>query len=420
MNPIDDLAGRVRVISTEVQNNIRASLHRAGLAGWGQFIDAAAHAHQIGPYGTCAGLLAISIGQPGAATDPRAVAQISDFWSSGAGSKLYEQNVRLAFLVLCLARIQEPTLAAVRDAVSQELRARQLQDGSWGDWRDSNGIPPSGRPDTTAWVVLGLSRLNPADAAAMSGAEYLARHAAGNGQLRTLSPIAIAAALSVLPRDKQPSELKRRARKLVDSMRVDEEEHISFFDYLRPIPGSIRMDRDYLCFPAFYPLSLIISGLLSHSHILEMPRLAVSRIYTIEGLTDMIGTSRFYRLPGARFAATVDQAMVALTYEQLEANPTSIDSTVVLLRPIWLRISNSIIVRVYLPLIVIACAIATLQSPKVVPEAIQQLTGVQLDGLITFIEDHTSVIQLAVATLLAVFPQLPGSVLAFIRRRWRL
>lgn len=417
MSAIDDLAARVRLIATEIQNNIRINSVRPGMAGWGQFI-AASHAHQIGPYGTCAALLAISIGHSGAPIDPRAVKQIDDFLSSGEGSKLYEQNVRLAFLVLSIGKIQDSTLIRIRDAVTRELRDRQLPDGSWGDWRDAGANPAPGRPETTAWVVLALGRLDPTDAAAIKGAEYISRQVVGTDQLQILSPVAIAAALSILPRDKKNKALWQRAHSLVQAMQVTQEEHIAFFDYVEL--SNTRVARDYLCFPAFYALSLLINGMLRHSHTLELPRLAVARVRAIESLTNIIGTSGLYRLPGARFAATVDQAMVALAYEQLAENTPSIDPFVTLTHPMWQCASNSIILRVVLPLFAIVCAIVTLQSPKAVPEAIQRLTGVPLGELITFADDNASIIQLAVAFVIALFPQLPSSVWTFAKRRLRL
>jgi hypothetical protein len=200
-------------------------------------------------------------------------------------------------------------------------------------------------------------------------------------------------------------------------MQVDEEECISFFDYMH---AGTRMARDYLCFPAFYPLSLLTNGLLRQAGWMEVWPLAAARMGAIDGLTKMIGNSRLYRLPGASFAATVDQAMVALAYEQLKENPPSIDPIVARLRPLVRWASNSVFVRVVLPLIIIVCAIVTLQSPAAVPTAIQELTGAPLGKMIKFAQNNSSVIQLAVAIIIAIFPQLPRSVWTFARRRLRL
>lgn len=399
------------MIATDIQSEIRPDPNAPARAGWGQFTGVA-HAHQIGPYGTCAGLLTMSVGA--LPPDNRAVAQMEHYWSSGSGGKLYRQNVRLAFLVLALSKIQDASSKRLCDAAANELRTRQLQDGSWGDWWDDGGNPPPGRSETTAWVVLALGRANPTDAAAIKGAKCLADQATASGPFEILSPIAVAAATSVLPRNQQPDSLRKRAHYLVQNIQMDRAENISFFDYINPACGS-RLARDYLCFPAFYPLSLLINALLRESHFLKVPRLAAARMRGIERLAAMIGSGGLYRLPGARFPATVDQAFVALSYEQLAQNPPSIDPWVARLRPILSWARNSYLTRVVAPLLIITFAIVTLESPAAVPEAMQSISGASLERIITSIKENESIVRLLVAIVLAVFPQIPSSVWTFIK-----
>jgi hypothetical protein len=195
---------------------------------------------------------------------------------------------------------------------------------------------------------------------------------------------------------------------------VDRGENIAFFDYISASRGS-RLERDYLCFPAFYPLSILINALLRESHLLKGLRLAAARIRGIERLTTIIGTGGLYRLPGARFPATVDQAFVALSYEQLAQNPLSIDPWVARLRPVLRWARNSYLTRVLAPMLIITFAIVTLESPAAVPEAVQSIFGASLESIIASIKENESVVRLLVATVLAVFPQLPRSVWSFIK-----
>src|ERR1019366_2190423 len=137
-----------------------------------------------------------------------------------------------------------------------------------------------GRAEATAWAVLALARLDRTDPRAIKGADYLVRQLSGAGHLKVLSPMAVAAAVSVLPRDRPTTELRQRALSLVKSMQVDEEECISFFDYMH---AGTRMARDYLCFPAFYPLSLLTNGLLRQAGWMEVWPLAAGRMGAIDG-----------------------------------------------------------------------------------------------------------------------------------------
>jgi hypothetical protein len=412
MIDLDELGGCIRLIATRVSNQVRAVPGRPELAGWGQFVDAV-HVHQIGPYGTYAALLTISIGNPGHTFDRRVMKQAEEFWTLRE-SRLFEQNVRLAFLVLSLARIQQDSLQQVCTEVANELRSRQLADGSWGDWRDTAQLPAVGRPEATAWVVLALGRLSSTDPAAIKGAQYLATQMTGMNQPQLLSPIAVAAAISVLPRKQQNAALRRRARHLVQNMQVGQEENISFFDYMQ---SDTRLARDYLCFPAFFPFSVLVKGVLRDCSFVELPMLASARIRLTARLYAVIDAGQFYRLPGAQFSATVDQAMVALTFEQLRESTTKIDGLVGRMLPIWRGVSSNFFIRVVAPLIIVAGSIVTLQSPSAIPRSIQQLTGKPMDNWIKLADKNASSIQLAVAFVLAVFPQLPKSAFVFLKRK---
>lgn len=422
MSAMEELGSRVRAIASEVENNIRGNPDNPEEAGWGQFVDAQAHYKQIGPYGTAAGLLLLSVSKPQAAVDQRAIAQVETFWRQrNLNTKLFRQNVRLAFLVLSLAKTQDPSLVAVRDAVVNKIRGRQLPDGAWGDWYDTEGNNPSpGRPETTAWVVLALSRVDANDPDAMRAAEYLQQHLKGTGQFRSLSAIGVAAALSILPRNHQISELRERAHNLIRSFEVDQEEHISFFDYVKPAPNGMRMARDYLCFPAFYSLSLLVNGLLRGARRLELLWLTLKRMRVVELLTRTVGNGHLYKLPGARFAATVDQAMIALAYEQLAENPSAIDPSITFLRPKLDWVSESWIFRAILPVLVVVFAIVTLESPKAVPEAIGVLTGWQTQPIVQFAEGNDSLISIMVDIIIVLFSGVTASAWRFTKRKLHL
>jgi len=418
MSSIEELKARVLQIAMEIQNNIRVNPDDPGRGGWGQFVDALPHGRQIGSYGTCGALLAISVGAPDTVPDPRSVAEILRRWGAeDEDLKLHRQNVRLAFLVLSLAKINEPSLAQVCKKVARLLRARQQPDGSWADSNndDPNTIFP-GRPESTAWSVLALARLDPNDTHAIRGAEYIRKHLIGTERLSVLSSISIAAALSVLSPRLQSAELLNRARYLIRRTHLDHAEQISFFDY---IDEHGRVARDYLCFPAFYPLSILIGVLIRNARVLDTWRFASVRLSAISSLNSMIAIRQLYRLPGARFAATVDQAMVALTYEQLRDNAQTIDVAVSTLRPLFSRIENSWVIRIIIPILTLSAAVATIHSPRTVPAAFQDLTGVSAKWWIDQAEMHEDTIRLVVALILTFVGDWPKSVWRFVKRKWQ-
>lgn len=417
MTALNDLNNRLRSVAQEIAALVRPS-NDPNFAGWGQFVDAQAHTHQIGSYGTCAAILAILSADPAHQVDPRVSAQVAEFWNAGesAGEKLRRQNVRLAFLVLCLAKTTDATLATVRGEVVQELRTRQLPSGAWGDWFHPNE-PTQARADTTAWVALALARLQANDATAIRGAEYLLIEMSGAGAAKRLSPIAVAAAITILPVRQRTQELIARAQSLLDEIEGGDRENISFFDYIADDGGQTRVARDYICFPEFYPLSLILRGLHEVASVAALPRLSLRRIDAANGLLALVQDGHPYRLRGAKFAATVDQAMLFLAYENLSRCRSKWDTVVTALRPAGEWAKNSFVTRVVLPVALLAGAAVTMEDPSAIGDGFKILTGSESPLLKTWTDEYKSAIRLAVAALLLLSANVPLSVPKFIRRK---
>jgi hypothetical protein len=129
----------------------------------------------------------------------------------------------------------------------------------------------------------------------------------------------------------------------------------------------------------------------------------------------MISNSGLYKLPGASFSATVDQSMIALTFEQFQQEQRSIGSVISFLRPIGRWTYNSWIIRLILPLAVLTFAIIALQSPKAAALDLQAILHFPVPKLVKYADTHPDRIQFAVAILYALFPQLPKSCFDFIR-----
>jgi hypothetical protein len=235
----------------------------------------------------------------------RVRAQLQTFWTQKPEGKLFPQNVRLAFTVLALGKAFQPALMALRDEIANELRRRQLTDGSWSD-----AVAPSGggRPDTTAWAVFAFKRVGGSDAAVRRGAKWLADHTGGSGRVQLLSLIGTAAAILGHPDPASVPGLRRRGFEILERYSVNQEELIPFFDYDELRQGTMVQMRGYLCFPAFYALSILINSLATNSSFIEAMRLDAYRSDAIKKLTELCN-GHPYKLPAARFSSTVDQAI---------------------------------------------------------------------------------------------------------------
>ena len=416
MNSLEDIPNRLRSISAEVLLAARIAPGTNNL-GWGQFVDAPAHSHQIGAYGTCAAILTLMAGDPGHPIDARIAAQVDEFWrgASPGALKLRSQNIRLAFLVLCLAGTVEPTLAAVLQEAINELRGRQMNNGAWGDWAHQSEAPQA-RSETTAWVALALARAGPGDPHAIRGAEYLLTEINGAASSKRLSPIAVGAALTILPENQISGDLIRQAKMLLGRSQAGDGEAISFFDFVEGQAGASRIARDYLCFPEIYALTLVLRGLHKHGSWPSVFGNALRRLEVADVLLNLVEDGRPYKLRGAKFAATVDQAMIALAYENLRECKSKIDPFIQSVRPLFAWLRENLVVRVVVPIAFLALAAATMEEVKTLAE-LMNFVGLDSSSLNSWLTSRESVVRVSVAIFLILTPWIPLSVLNFVRRK---
>ncbi|MGO7769834.1 hypothetical protein ACC736_32885 [Rhizobium ruizarguesonis] len=420
MSDLDTLADRIKLIALEVQKNPRVNPDNDHETGWGQFIDAPAHSNQIGPYGTCAALLLLSLALPQTSVPETVKAQLRAFWDEPpASNKLTKQTVRLAFLALCFAKTTDASLATLRDEAIKTLLARQLSDGGWSDAWHEETIHQTSKTDATAWVVLALLRAGSQDRAAKKGAEFIQYQLTDDEGANNVSAIAVAAATSALPTSEQTSKLRKRAALLLKTSEVTQEEHISFFDYAETTGGKMRLARDYLCFPAFYSQAHILTGLQKTKNPLKYVWVRLHRIRYVERLLTLVPLKGgAYRLPGASFAATVDQAIIGLVHETLEQSPTSFDLAFRILRPISGWLSGSVFIHVVVPILVIAVAVATTTDIQAVPKLLKAVTDIDTPKITEFLGLNADAIRIVITLFLVLVPSLPSYVWGFIRKKF--
>ncbi|RWQ43882.1 MAG: hypothetical protein EOS21_03155 [Mesorhizobium sp.] len=419
MTQIDDLLGRVRSVATEVRNAVRTEPTNNELAGWGQFIEPSSQVFQIGPYGTSAGIMLAQIENADAPVDKRVKAQLHEFWNEKPAGKLFPQNVRLAFVVLALARSIDTDLIALRDEIATELRKRQSSDGSWSDATPHVGAPTGGQNDATAWVALALYRADPSDEAAHRAAKWLAKRVEGTGSVPILSSISLAVALFAHPNPLTLPHIRNRAFEVLKSRRLAGE-LISFFDYeeLTKAGDSVQK-RDYLCFPAFFIEAVLLNGLSKGAGLLERQRLTIYSTEIVDKMIALTGGPP-YKMPGTRFTSTVDQAFYALGYENISEAQANIGSRTSRIAPLYATARRSVIINLILPFVALVAALLTIEDASSVPVFLKGFFGDGVAPLVAFATAYPFVMKLIAAVVIAFLPSIPRRGWAVLKEKlWR-
>jgi hypothetical protein len=390
-------------------------------AGWGQFLDAEGHKEQVGPYGTCSAILFDQILNLGAPVDDDVANLVERFWNDpDENQKLRNQNVRLAYLILSLARVDHPKLVKVRGEAVELLVERQLSDGAWGDWATAGTKGPP-RQETTAWIILALVRANVATDAVDRAQQYLLRFVGPDQDSHSsISDFAAASLLSTLPSGKAPSKLKYRVKTALRLFEKGQAERISFFDYFENPGGNEppSLKRDYLCYPAILPFALMTYGLTAQAKFSGQYAAASARILLAQNLQEMVGGAQYYELPGAARAASVDQAAIAVAFESLRDSEFFFDHWLSLLRPMVSWVKESLLTRVLLPLLLAILALFAIQDPDQLLLLVPNAPWIDRTSIQTAITTYENSIRLIAGVYLFFANSTPGRVWGYIRDRW--
>ncbi len=183
--------------------------------GWGQFLDAPKLHNQVGPYGTSAGLIVLTLAGRGASILTQQARSLLENWwrnfretsnSSGYAMRRFIQNPRLAFLNLALrlatASNDDPT---TRSDVESSLLNRTLPTGLWGDyWFSERLHDQTPRPFCSAMALLSFSLLRderqPSNNKLEIVAKQLEEKLKGSRDLPLFHSAAIAAAVLTTPK----------------------------------------------------------------------------------------------------------------------------------------------------------------------------------------------------------------------------
>jgi hypothetical protein len=416
----DEIAPRIHEIGERIQGAKRPDKNHSGVAGWGQFLDAEGHKDQIGPYGTCAAVLFNQIANPDAAIAADVVAQLVRFWDDPAENrKLQTQNVRLAFLVLSLAGINDDEISRIRQSAIETLLQRQYPEGAWGDWviGDQKGSP---RQETTAWVLLALHRCNHNGKAVQLAQSYLLKRVSSARSGSTISEFAMAVLLATLDEGAAPTKLVTLAKSSLKKFDEEESERIQFFDYYEEAEGNnpVSPRRDYLCYPAVLPYALLAFGITKHAGNFGYFGAARARIALGKQIERMIQSGSYFVLPGAARASTVDQATIAVAYEYLSRCEKDFDGAVARVVPYVSRIRQNILIQIVLPLVLIVFALTALQDTQYIMFLIPDMTWLDREEIANSINQHEKLIRMVSSVVIFFTASFPARIWAYFRDRW--
>ena len=326
MKPHKDIPPLLSRLCDKLTASVRTNPTNSDFAGWGQFLDAENHNDQIGTYGTSAALLFSEIANK-PVSDPRVAAQISHFLEHpDSAPKLPVQNVRLALMLLGLCRHQDPRFRQLREDVLGLLTSRQLDTGAWPDAFSTDDTAPGyPRSETTAWVMLALHRTGNGRDALSKARSYLTDLITKHNGTSSLSPFALGTLLYTWDNTPPPGRLLFRARQTLTTLYGSGDEGISFFDYLSnttDVQQTWRVARDYICYPNLLPQSLLLDGLSRTSNGIFAFRLNRQRFNLLDKIHSCLKHQDYFKHSGAMYASSVDQALLALSFDILKQTQT--------------------------------------------------------------------------------------------------
>jgi hypothetical protein len=418
-----DILPLLRAASQGVTAALRPQPNDPSLAGWGQFLNAEGHKEQIGPYGTSAALLLQSIANTAATVDARVVKQIQTFWEFPiTDSKLRQQNARMAFLLLALAKTGDAALKKIEQAAAQELIKRQRPDGAWADWSDpAEQTPGPPRPETTAWVILALHRSGHGKDQIKKGQTYLQNLVSSKPEDAGISRFALGVLLWTMGSTDLHRKTVLAGLAQVQVLSGSPDEAISFFDYLKPSDeaGKAKVLRDYLCYPNIFTESLLIAGLSKHGSLPVRFKTTGARVKLLAKLKTILETGHPHKLPGAAFAATVDQAMIAFSCECLFESESRFDPPLRFVTSVWGYLRENVFSHVFLPLLLVAAATVAINDTKTFVGLINMMPFAFAKTVSDWVTLNEGLSRIIAAAVLWVFANLPGNIWSWLKRRFQ-
>jgi hypothetical protein len=316
---VADLDFRLGCLAERFESSVRQQPESE--IGWGQFLDAPSAHNQIGPYGTSAGLIVLSLAGRGSTPASQGAAKrLAGWWQERASdlysSKRLAQTLRLAWVHLALRISGEQR--EYQQQIEGEILRRRLPSGDWGNWWISDQRHDSTPSLFTSSVVvlsLLLLRSTPLELADQTYFTALSkrflRALDGPENLSSLERAATLVALLVLQASEMGASLRPLRSTLWTTM-LNEKHGLYFFFYEHEADSQGKtFGRDYL-----FVAPSILAGIAGFQSLAPaLLRLAsedlIARVVAILTLNDGL-----YRIDKRDHFSTIDQSFAALLLAQ--------------------------------------------------------------------------------------------------------
>ena len=127
-------------------------------SGWGQYLRTSSR--QIGLYGTCSGIICISLAHGGERVPDVVTQYVNETWNSrqqtgSEGAKNFSLTARCAFLALALRIANDKRLRSTQEGMTRELLTRINSDSLFKPWQiDQNETSHASSEVATSVALL--------------------------------------------------------------------------------------------------------------------------------------------------------------------------------------------------------------------------------------------------------------------------
>jgi hypothetical protein len=296
-----------------------------GAMGWGQFLDGSPQHNQVGPYGTCSGIIARALANRGSdKLDKLVNTLVMRWWNERdkpeSHKKFLGQTIRLAMLHLAVRLKGENALGTIQKEIEETLLAHIRPDQMWGNFLMPGEIEdPSPRLIATSLVILSFtlfrSETDPCPTQLVDAVRKLEDRVLGTENLPRLHLAIASAAISSISNHAPSSKVRSRINRLAYATQVSLPElGVYFYDYeyAENTPATTehathRFETDYFIVPIEVVLG--IAGFQPQAPTYLRFRAETTLNLLVKNLQGFDG---FYRPDNEQRISSVNQCWVAM------------------------------------------------------------------------------------------------------------
>lgn len=292
-----------------------------GAVGWGQFLDGTPSHNQVGPYGTCSGIITRALAHRGADNLDQAVDPLLEKWweKRDAPKTFLGHTIRLAMFHLAVRLKADTRLSPLQKSIETALLEQVRPDGMWGNFFMPGDIEdPSPRLIATSLAVLSFTLFRPATEPCPEilpkAIERLEDRILGTENLPRLHLAIASAAITSIPGHPPSSRARSKINKLAYATQVSLPElGVHFYDYEFADPETQDADskhkfgRDYLIVPIEVVLG--IAGYQPNAPLYLRYRAETTLNLLVKNLQGFDG---FYRPDNEQRISSMNQCWVAM------------------------------------------------------------------------------------------------------------